>query len=247
MTGQSVHYILSPVFGTDVRWILFCDLVNETMKRTPECVDRSQVLPVTRSVALCEQLILTHSEKAELFAKKSHFEQFLTKEYEVPNEGIDFTTTESLCEWFETFGARFAAFSLLQTVSNSPVPNPFDLLFDFDGAGVVCANLEAQLPAWALVRMCGKLAAFCQRPLLCGPMRLGLMTAAQAITLNMNRVMLFREAVLGKGWDDCREFVQAAVGFSVRDSDPRDVEERIRELVHRSEARSRELFTIPWI
>jgi hypothetical protein len=248
-TGQVMRYVISPAFASDPRWVLFCELAGDVLRRTPEAFKRSQTLCGLRSVPLGDELTLTFTRDCELFARQSHLRELVGDRFfeSQPIENFDGRSAQAVCAWLWYFGVRFAAVCVCQIAAEAPLPNPFDLAFDGANAAVAFARLEAPSPERALMRTGGRLAPLCCRTLMLGPLRTGIMAAAQALALYRNRTILFWEAAFGWDRERARAFANRAAEYSARDSDPEEVDRAVVSLIQQSLERQNDLFAIPWI
>jgi hypothetical protein len=241
-SGELIRYVVSPVFASDARWALFADLVSDVLRRAPESFSRSQTILSVRSAPIGDGIEITLIGNKELFAQRKALRGLAAKVGTWEAESVD-----TVCEWFSHFGARFAALSLCQIAAESPIPNPFDLVFDGAKAAVVLGRLESPRPDRAFIRTSGRLAHFCCRQLMLGPLRTGLVAAAGAIALYRDRTTLFAEASLGWEWTEARAFIRTARKFSARHTDPEEVDRAVVELIEKSLEWQNKPFSIPWI
>jgi hypothetical protein len=161
-----------------------------------------------------------------------------------PTRNFDFTSAESLVEWSWHFGTRYSAISMIQVALGSPIPNPYNVVFDTPHAGVALMVIEPQNRELAFFRTSGQLAPLCSRPMLFGPMRIGFITAAESLALHRNSLALFVQTCLKV---DHLDLLETAVKFTVRNSGPAEAEREVRNLIEQSVNRQTDVFAIPWI
>jgi hypothetical protein len=133
---------------------------------------------------------------------------------------------------------------MVQVAFGSQLPSPYNMTIDYEHAEVAITALEAENRAMALFRTSGQLSGLCSRPVVLGPMRTALISAADALTLHRKKISLFVEATVKR---DHTAFLANAVRFSMRDGRPVEVEREVRLLIDRSIANQRNPFAIPWI
>jgi hypothetical protein len=249
VNGRKLSYLISPRISVDVCWTLLCDLLSHNMNRTPECYRRAQRISVVRSMELSGGFHLVYGGGGQLLARRIYLSEWLQFQTthtvpSPPKPNCHFTSTESLIEWFWHFASRYSAISILQVGLQSPIPNPYDIIFDSAHAAISLARIEPPRPEFALFRTSGMLSSLLERPILLGPMRTAIITAAQSFVLYRNSTALFLQACLDVNH---REFLERAAKFSVRDSEPKEVLGEVENLIRKSMENQADVFAIPWI
>jgi hypothetical protein len=194
-SGRKLTYILEPRASCNVGWVLLCDLFSGARKLARESVRGSQRISLARSIHLKEGFFLIFADSGHLLAKKRYFAELMTAKsgdsVERLARPLDFTSFQSLIEWFSLFAARYAAITVVQIAFGAPLPSPYNVIIDPGHAGIMFTKLETPKPELPLIRLGGQFSSPCSRDVLLGSMRTALVSAGQAIALAKNEIGLF--------------------------------------------------------
>ena len=134
---------------------------------------------------------------------------------------------------------------MMTVCASASPPSPYAFIFDVENAGLSLIDLVTRPGREQVIRVGGQLCPLCQELFLRGPFKIGLITAAQCLAANARRIRFHINALLELVNAD--EFVETAAQFSVRMSSIDDVQNRVNELIARSEERRNWYAALPWI
>lgn len=264
--GKQTKYIISTIHNINPRFSLFCNLINDLLKQTPESSNKSQLIKTINSFQIDNNFYLLSTEGAEPFIKKNILtklikikDQIITNQNESDhryievkpkdssNKKINFLFKNDYYKWTCNFGYRYSAISMLQILLNSQIPNPLDLYIDYQNATVIFSQFEeSQKDEFISIRFCGKLQRFSQKPFINGPFRTGLITSASAFSFNKHIINLYLKLFLDKNTNEKQQFNERCKSFSIRENSTDSVQNNINDLISKS-LNSNPLFAIPWI
>ena len=260
--GCEERYSISGGSSASDRFSVFCSIVSRLMDQMPECVARRQRIPVGYSTTIPGGFTLTALGKGRPLALKSYLGKMIRLRTNAVSSGernvgglvysdegsgkrFAFETKESVCCWLARFAARYSAISMMTVCASASPPSPYAFIFDVENAGLSLIDLVTRPGREQVIRVGGQLCPLCQELFLRGPFKIGLITAAQCLAANARRIRFHINALLELVNAD--EFVETAAQFSVRMSSIDDVQNRVNELIARSEERRTWYAALPWI
>jgi hypothetical protein len=237
-TRRVLRYALSPVFACDPRWVLFCELPSDALRRAPEAFRRSQALFALRSAPVGEGCALTPVGDCELFARRSRLREVLAADARPPQiENFDARSAQSV--------PRGSGTSARASQQRPPARSRPALRCRTRSTSRSTGATRPSSSPGSRTRSRGGRS--------CGPGGGSRRSAAarscsgHCAPGSSRRRRRSPSTEPSGGSSRARAFADRAAEYSARDSDPEEVDRAVVTLIHSSLEKQDELFAIPWI
>lgn len=164
---------------------------------------------------------------------------------------FNYSTQKDFCSWFWHFATNFAAISIIQLINNYAVLNPYQLVLDEKKASISLISEKVEKlndgdDSLCLLRFCGKVKKMFDAPMINGPFKYGLMSAADSFSFYRDKFRFFSRSILKKSDTQIDKEFERLTKFSALDRNVNEIQSDLDSLIQSSSG-CNFVFAIPWI
>ena len=240
-TGARINYILTCGTPMKTKFALFTQLVSSLFRISPSSFRRNISLSSIVPLHVADDFYLTRTD-ADPYVKDFVLDSLIDAVHgkrreskRITRDAHEYSSKQSMFEFYKLFASRFGALSLLQTCFNHQRISPFEMTIDGNRASMIAKTLEkGDSEKKPVFRLFGKAAEYLDMPLIKGPFRGSFIAAADTIVNYSPKVRLFLRTIMKQEPSECIQVTDNAVEYSTRSDNTDETQKIINTLIKES-------------